>query len=49
MIDEAVLDKLPWITSDEAAEILARKDAEDMERMQMVPAGGQVEPEDDGV
>lgn len=47
--DEAVLDKLPWITSDEAAEILARKDAEDMERMQMVPAAGQTAPEDDGV
>ena len=47
--DEAVLDKLPWITSDEAAEILARKDAEDMERMQMVPAAGRTAPEDDGV
>ncbi len=34
--DEAVLDKLPWITSDEVLEILARKDAEDMSRMQAV-------------
>ena len=47
--DEAVLNKLPWITSDEAAEILARKDAEDMARMQMVPAVRQATSEDDNV
>lgn len=31
--DEAVLDKLPWITSEEKEEIMKRRDAEDAERL----------------
>lgn len=32
--DKTVLDKLPWVTVDEAAGIMARKDAENAERME---------------
>ena len=36
--DEAVLRHLPWLTPEEVDEILERRDAEDMERLDVVEA-----------
>ena len=48
--DEAVLRHLPWLTPEEVDEILKRRDAEDMERLDVVEvtdgADGQSEPVD---
>lgn len=48
--DEAILRHLPWLTPEEVDEILKRKDAEDMERLDVVEvtdgADGQSEPAD---
>src|SRR5699024_10713227 len=37
--DEAVLRHLPWLTPEEVDEILKRRDAEDMERLDVVEPG----------
>lgn len=48
--DEAILRHLPWLTNDEVDEILERRDAEDMERLDVVEvtedANGQSSPMD---
>lgn len=48
--DEAVLRHLPWLTPEEVDTILERKDADEMERLDMVEvtddAGGQSAPDD---
>ena len=45
--DEAVLRHLPWLTPEEVDEILERKDAEDMERLDVVDTGGRENEESD--
>ena len=38
--DEAVLRHLPWLTPEEVDEILERRDAEDMERLDVLEVTG---------
>lgn len=38
--DEAILRHLPWLTPEEVDEILKRRDAEDMERLDVVDTDG---------
>ena len=45
--DEAVLRHLPWLTPEEVDEILERRDAEDMERLDVVDTGGRENEESD--
>lgn len=45
--DEAVLRHLPWLTPEEVDEILKRRDAEDMERLDVVDTGGRENEESD--
>lgn len=45
--DEAILRHLPWLTPEEVDEILERKDAEDMERLDVVDTGGRENEESD--
>lgn len=45
--DEAILRHLPWLTPEEVDEILERKDAEDMERLDVVETGGRENEESD--
>lgn len=45
--DEAVLRHLPWLTPEEVDDILERKDAEDLERLDVVDTGGRENEESD--
>lgn len=45
--DEAILRHLPWLTPEEVDEILKRRDAEDMERLDVVDTGGRENEESD--